>query len=116
MGSSVKRMATSVGAVEPVFVRSTPWTKRNRDRIDIDTGPPRYFVTVGVQFAVVDPTDGNRVLVADLSSKSSRLGEAEMMRFARGSSADYARLPSNELAVLLVTQANGLRRRAATVA
>ena len=58
-----------------MFVRSTPKSERNWERIDIDPSPPRYFVTVGVQFVVVKPADGDRVLVADLSPEGSGLGE-----------------------------------------
>ena len=89
-------------------LRYLPQFERNGQRIDADADPPRGLVPVTVQFAVMEPADGDRVLVADLSPEGSGLGEAEMMRFGRAASAYNARLPSNELAVLLVAQANRL--------
>jgi hypothetical protein len=62
-----------------------------------------------VQFAVVHPADRDCVFVTDLAAERARLGEANMMRFRRHSTADHARLRSDELAALLVAQANGLR-------
>ena len=56
----------------------------------------------------MEATDGDRVLVADFSAERARLGEANMMRLARPPAADDARLCGDELAVLLVAQADGL--------
>jgi len=53
-------------------------------------------------------TDRDRVLVADLAAKRARLGEADMVRFAWRATANDARLRRDELAVLLVSQADGL--------
>ena len=52
------------------------------------------------------------ILVADLAAERARLGEANVMRFARRPAADNAGLRGYELAVLLVAQANGLPRDA----
>ena len=49
----------------------------------------------------MDPADRDRVLIADFAAERARLGEANMMRFGRHSTADDARLRGDELAVLL---------------
>ena len=57
---------------------------------------------------MMEPADGDRVFVADLAAERARLGEANVMRFGRRPAADDAGLSGDELAVLLVAQANGL--------
>ena len=63
---------------------------------------------IAVQFAVMEPTDWNRIFVADLSTKRTRLGKANMVRFARRPATNDAGLRRNIFTVLLLTQANGL--------
>src|SRR5271165_2652988 len=70
--------------------------------------PPSGLIAIAVQLAVMEATDGDRVLVADFSAERARLGEANMMRLARPPAADDALLCGDELAVLLVAQADGL--------
>ena len=60
----------------------------------------------------MEPADWDRVFVADLSAERARLGEANVMRLGRRAAADDAGLSGDELAVLLVAQANGFRRNA----
>ena len=60
----------------------------------------------------MEPADGDRVFVADLSAERAGLGKANVMRFGRRPAADNAWLRGDELAVLLVAQTNGLRRNA----
>ena len=62
-----------------------------------------------MQFAVVKPANRDRILVAHLAAERAGLGKADVMRFGWGSAADEARLGRDELAMLLVAQANGLR-------
>ena len=83
--------------------------RRNWKRIYADPSPPRSFIAVGMQFAMMEPADGNRVFVADLSAERTKLGQAKVMGLRGCSAADYAGLCGDEFAVLLVTQANGLR-------
>ena len=61
---------------------------------------------------MMEPADGDRVFVADLAAERAGLGEANVMRFGWRPAADDAGLRGDELAVLLVAQANGLRRNA----
>ena len=61
---------------------------------------------------MMEPADGNRIFVADLSAERARLGEANVVRFGGSPPADDAGLGGDELAVLLIAQANGLRRNA----
>jgi len=61
-----------------------------------------------VQFAVVQATDGNGVFVADLATERARLGEADVVRFARRPAADDAGLGCDISAVLLVAKPNRL--------
>ena len=60
----------------------------------------------------MDPADRDRVFVADLAAERAGLGEANVMRFGWRAAADDAGLCGDELAVLLVAQADGLRRNA----
>ena len=57
---------------------------------------------------MVKSANRDRVLVGDLPSERARLGETNVMRFARNSAADDARLCRNVFAVELVTQPNCL--------
>ena len=56
--------------------------------------------------------DRYRVLVADLAVKRARLCKANVVRFGGRAAADDTGLHNDEFAVLLVTQADGLRRNA----
>jgi len=60
----------------------------------------------------MEPADWDCVFIADFAAERARLGEANVMRFGWGSAADDAGLGGDELAVLLVAQANGFRRYA----
>ena len=62
-----------------------------------------------MQFAVMKAANRYGVLITHLSAKRARLSKAEMMGFCRVSTADEAGLSGDELAVLLVSQTNGLR-------
>ena len=66
-----------------------------------------------MQFAVVEPAKRDRILVAHFAAEGAGLGKAEMVRFGQGSAADEAGLGRDELAMLPVAQANGLRLDAA---
>ena len=63
---------------------------------------------MSVDLAVVEPTHRHGELVADLSSESTRLGKAQVMRVRRCATAHEARLGRDEPAVILVAQAYGL--------
>jgi hypothetical protein len=60
----------------------------------------------------MEPADWDCIFVADLSAECARLGEADVMRFGGRPAADDAGLSCDELAVLLVAQADGFRRNA----
>ena len=62
-----------------------------------------------MQFAVMKAANRDRILITHLAAKRARLSKAEMMGFGRGSAADEAGQGSDELAMLPVAQANGLR-------
>ena len=66
-----------------------------------------------MQFAVMEPADGDRVFVADLAPQRTRLSEPKVMGFRRRPAADHAGLRSDVFAVLLVAQANSLGGQAA---
>jgi len=67
-----------------------------------------------MQLAMVEATNWDVVFVADLAAEHALLGKANVMRLARRPAADEARLGCYIFAVLLVAQAKGLRRNAAT--
>ena len=61
---------------------------------------------------MMEPADRDRVFVADLAAERAGLGEANVMGFGWRPAANDAGLGGDELAMLLVAQANGLRRNA----
>jgi hypothetical protein len=62
-----------------------------------------------VEFAVVEPAEGDRELVADLAAERADLSEAEVVRVARLSPANEAGPRSDKLDVGLVPVAARLR-------
>ena len=63
----------------------------------------------------MQPANRDRVFVADFAAKRARLGKANMMRLGRRAAADDARLGGDELAVLLIAQADSFRCDATAV-
>ena len=106
-----QRPRTRVIARRPrglIWSRPLPQLERDWNGIDVDPRPPRRFVAVAMEFAMVRATDGDRVFVADLPPERAGLRKAKMMRVRRGASAYDARLPGDEFTMFLVAQANGL--------
>jgi len=66
--------------------------------------PPRGLVAIVVQLAMVQATDGNGGLVADLAAERTRLSEANVVRFARRPTAYDAGLGREISAVFLVAK------------
>jgi hypothetical protein len=62
-----------------------------------------------MQFTMMEAADRNCELVADLAAKRTRLRETKVVWLCRRAAADDAGLPRDELAMILVTQANRLR-------
>jgi hypothetical protein len=62
-----------------------------------------------VQLAMMDPTNGDCVFVADLAAECTRLREANVMCLGGRTATYNARLRGDEFAVHLVSQTNGLR-------
>ena len=92
--------------------RSPPKFERDRQRIDADPRPPRGFIAVTMKIPMVQPADWDCVFVADLSAESTGLSEPNVMGLGWRAAAHRAWLGRDELAVLLVAQANGFRRNA----
>jgi hypothetical protein len=61
-----------------------------------------------VEFAMMETTDRNCVLVADLSAERARLGESEVMRLAWRPATDDTGLRCDKLAMLFVAEADHL--------
>src|SRR5262245_38628024 len=61
-----------------------------------------------MQLPVMPTTERYGELIADLQANRARLGKSKMMRIARLSSADQARLRCDELQMRFVTQPFGL--------
>ena len=66
-------------------VRPSPQIERDGQRVYANSGPPGSFIAVAMQFAMVKPTDGDRVFVADVAAERARLGKANLMGFGRRS-------------------------------
>src|SRR5271166_2162591 len=69
-------------------------------------GLPVFRIAFG---PMMQSTDLDSVIVADLAPNCARLGEANMARLARRAATDDARLSGDELAVLLIAQADSFR-------
>ena len=86
-----------------------PELQGERHWIDLDRLPPSGLFAPPVKLAMVNTTERNRELIADLASEGARLGEAEMVRIARRAAAHHTGLPCDELPVLLIAQSDALR-------
>ncbi len=78
------------------------------DRIDFETRPPCRLITLPVKLAMMQTTNRNRELVADLATQRPRLCKAQMMCIGRFAAAYDTGLLGYELEVILVPEANGL--------
>jgi hypothetical protein len=67
-------------AKRPITVCSLPKRERNRHRINIDPAPPCRLIAVPVKLAMMEATNRDRELVADLAAQRPRLRKAKMMR------------------------------------
>ena len=66
-----------------------------------------------VKLAVVGAADRNGEFIADLAAERAKLGKAQMMGVGRRATAQQAGLAADELAVVLVAQADCLGRQRA---
>ena len=57
-----------------------------------------------MQFAMMNPAKWDRELVANFTPKRRWLRETQVMRIARPSTADEARVPSDEFPMLWIAQ------------
>ena len=73
------------------------------DRCNLNVSPPRDFVAMAVQVAMMFPAQWNSEFVADLASERSGLRKFEMMRITRRALADQARLRRDECEMGLVS-------------
>ena len=114
--SCAARLGAAHGKSGPIEPRLLPELQGERHRVDLDRMPPSGLVALSVKLAMVDTTERNRELIADLAAEGARLSKAEMVRIARGAAAHDTGLPCDELAVLLVAQSDALLEdRSATV-
>jgi hypothetical protein len=90
-------------AIEPHVL---PEPKRDWKRIDVEPLPPCGLITRPMKLAMMDPANRDGELVAHSVSQGTRLCKREVVRIRRHSAAHKARLPSHELTVLLIAQAN----------
>src|SRR5262245_10023619 len=77
------------------------------NRIDLQVFPPSRFITCLMQLPVMPTTERYGELIADFQTNATQLGESKMMRVARLSTADQARLGCDKLQMRLVTQPLG---------
>src|SRR4051794_13342214 len=65
--------------------------------------PPGTFVAAPMQFAVVQPANGNGESIAYLAHHRPLLGKLDVMRIGSRGAADEARLRCHEFQVLAIT-------------
>ena len=78
-------------------------------RIDVRLAPPRGFVSVAMELAMMPAAEGHRELIAGLSAKRPALDKAQVVGVTGSSSADQAGLLGDEADVVAVADAPGLR-------
>ena len=81
------------------------------DRIDSRIQPPRRFIAVPVNFAMMATAERDRELIADLAAKRPALCEAQMVGVAGLPAADQAGLLGHVSDVVAVAQTAGLGKR-----
>jgi len=59
--------------------RLFPQLAGNLDRVDAGLPPPRAFVTGAMQQPMMDATEWDRELIADLAAERTGLGETEVV-------------------------------------
>ena len=101
--------STAAGSRSFLRPRPSPELEGDRQRIDADRGPPGRLIAVAVQLAVMKSADWDCVFVTDSSAERARLREANVVRFGGCPATNDAGLEGDELAVLLVAQANVFR-------
>src|SRR4051794_29087052 len=79
-----------------------PQSLSDRHRIDTDGLPPRCFIAIAVQLAVMHTAERNGELVADFAAQGTGLSEAEMMGICGLPAAHEAGLRGYERQVVLV--------------
>ena len=80
-----------------LFMSLLPKILRGRKRIDLQVFPPSRFITCLMQLPVMPTTERYGELIADFQANGTRLGESKMVRVARLSTADKARLGRDKL-------------------
>src|SRR6185369_11958162 len=83
-------------------VRLPPQREGRGQGLDTRLLPPRCFVTVPVNFAMMQPTNRHRELITHLAPKRWGLGKAQVMRVGGCAAAHQAWLARDEAAMLLV--------------
>ena len=81
------------------------------DRCDLKVCPPRDFVAIAMQVAMMITAQWHREFVADLASQCSGLRKLQMMRIARRALADQARLCRDECEMDLVSPPHRFAQR-----
>jgi hypothetical protein len=75
-----------------LIARTLPKRERDRRGIDGDPGPPRRFIAIAMQLAMMEAANGDSVFVADFAPERAGLSEANVMRFGWRTAANDARL------------------------
>ena len=79
--------------------------------IDSGSTPPRGFIAVSVEFAMMPPAQRDGELIADLTSECASLRKAEVVGITRPPAADKTRLLSDMPDVLAIPHPARLRER-----
>ena len=87
-----------------------PEPERNRQRIDVERGPPRPLVTLPVKLAMVDAAQRHRELIRYPAAECARLREPKVVSLAGLPPAYGARLNRNKAKMIFVAMAAQLRR------
>jgi hypothetical protein len=86
-------------------MRFEPQCAGRDGRIKPGLSPPRGFIATAVDFTMVPSTQWYSELIADFTSESPGLGEAQMMRVGRAATADKTRLLGDMADMLAIADA-----------
>src|SRR5437868_2084360 len=92
-------------------MRLKPQRPRGTSRIEAELLPPRGFIAVTMQLAMMSTAQRDGELVTDPAAQCSVLRKTQMMGLARLTSADQAGLPSDKPHMLPVANAPRLGMR-----
>ena len=110
MRNAIRRIGINNGGfIRAERMRFKPQRPRGAGRIKPKLLPPRRFVTVTVNFAMMSPAQWHCEFVTDLVAERTNLREAQVVRIGRPSTANQASLFDDMPDMVAITNATWFR-------